>query len=138
MLLIIEYRLQSRLDQILGGEINTQRINVLLILVELEMQMRAGCSAGGTNITDDLSFGDSGAVSDAFGKPIEMGIAGCVFGIMLDFDHFSVETIPVCERNYAIANRADRGTPFRSEVHPRMGNINFQDRDESGSGQSEK
>ena len=37
MLLVIEYRLQRRLDQILGGEINAQGVDVLLILVELEM-----------------------------------------------------------------------------------------------------
>ena len=97
MLLVIEYRLQGRLDQVLGGEINAQRIDVLLILVELEMQMRTGCSAGGTNVTDDLSLGDSRAVSDPFGKPIEMGVAGCVFGIVLDFNHFPVETVPICE-----------------------------------------
>ena len=127
MLLVIEYRLQGRLDQILGGEINAQGIDVLLILVELEMQMRAGGSAGGTDITDDLSLCDSRAVSDPFGKPIEMGVTGCVFGIVLDFYHFSVETVPVSERNDAITNRADRGTPFRGEVHSRMGDINLQD-----------
>ena len=132
MLLVIENRLQGRLDQILGGEINAQRIDVLLILVKLEMQMRAGCSAGGTDIADDLSFGDSRAVSDPFGKPIEMGVAGCVFGIVLDFNHFSVETVPVCERNHAIADRPDRGTSFGSEVHPRMGNINLKDRVKAG------
>ena len=132
MLLILENRLQGRLDQILGGEINTQRINVLLILVKLEMQMRPSRSAGGTNIADNLSFGDSRAVSDPFGKPIEMGVAGCVFGIMLDFNHFSVETVPICHRNNAIANCADRGTSFGSEVYSRVGNINLKDRVKAG------
>ena len=128
MLLVIEHCLQGGLDQILGGEINAQRINVLLILVKLEMQMRTGRSAGGTNVANDLSFGDSCAVSDPFGKPIEMGVAGCVFGIVLDFNHFSVETVPVCHRNNTIADRPDRGTSLGSEVYPRMRNINLQDR----------
>ena len=130
--MVIEYRLQGRLDQVLGGEINAQRINVLLILVKFEMQMRTGCSAGGTNVADDLSFGDSRAVSDPFGKPIEMGVAGCVFGIMLDFNHFSVETVPICGCNNAIANRADRGASFGSEVYSRVGNINLKDRVKAG------
>ena len=126
MLLVIEYRLQRRLDQILGGEINAQGVDVLLILVEFEMQMRSGCSAGRTNITDDLSLGDSRPVADPFDKPIEMSVTGCVCGIVLDFHQFSVKTIPVCQRDYAITDRADRGTSFGGKVHPRMGHINLQ------------
>ena len=127
MLLVIEYRLQGRLDQILGRELNAEGIDVLLILVELEMQMRSGRSSGGADITDDLSLGDSRAVADPFGKPIEMGVTGCVCGIVLNFHRLAVNTIPVCERNYAITDRANRGTPFRGEVHPRMGHIDLQD-----------
>ena len=126
MFLVIEYRLQGRLDQILGGEINAQGIDVLLILVELEMQMRAGCSASRTNITDDLSLGDSRAVADPFGKPIEMSVTGCVCGIVLNFHRLAVNTIPVCERDYTITDRADRGTSFGGKVHPGMGHINLQ------------
>ena len=126
MLLVIEYRLQGRLDQILGGEISVQGVDVLLILVELKMQMRSGCSAGRTNITDDLSLRDSRAVADPFGKPIEMSVTGCVCGIVLNFHRLAVNTIPVYERNCAITDRADRGTSFGGEVHPRMGYIDLQ------------
>ena len=127
MLLVIEYRLQGRLDQILGGELNTEGIDVLLIFIELEMEMRAGRSASGSDITDDLSLDDSRAVTDPFGKPLKMGVTGCVCGIVLDFHRLAVNTVPVCERNYAITDRADRGSSFGGEVHPRMGHINLQD-----------
>ena len=99
MFLVIEKRLQGRLDQILGGEINAQGIDVLLILIELEMQMRAGCPAGGSDITDDLSLGDSRAVMDPFGKPLQVGVTSCVRGIVLDFHRLSVNTVPVSECN---------------------------------------
>src|SRR5262245_7850775 len=127
ILLVIEKRLQGRLDQILGGKINTQRIDILLVLIELEMEMRAGCSAGGSNITDDLSLCNSGAVTHPIGKPIQMSVTGCICGIVLDFDCLTVKTVPVGECDYAITHCADRGAPFCGEVHPRMRHIHFKD-----------
>src|SRR4030095_13594455 len=127
MFLVIEKRLQGRLDQILCGEINTQGIDVLLILIELEMQMRPGYSAGGSDITDDLPLFNSRPVTHPFGKPLQMGVTGCVRGIVLDFDCLSVKTVPVSECNHAITDRPDGGAPFRGKVHPRMRHIHLKD-----------
>src|SRR5262247_2305230 len=96
------------------------------------MEMRAGCSARGSDITDDLSLCDSRAAAHSIGKPLQMSVTGCVCGIVLDFDCLTVKTVPVSERDYAITDCPDRGAPFRGEVHARMGHIHLKDRMKAG------
>src|SRR5262245_56706636 len=127
ILLVIEKRLQGRLDQVLGREVNTQGIDVLLVLIELEMEMRAGCSAGGSDITDDLPLCNSGAAAHPIGKPLQMSVTCCICRMVVDFDCLTVKTVPVSECDYAITDCPNWGAPFRGEVHSRMRHVHFKD-----------
>lgn len=125
MLLAVEHSQQAGLDGILGGKIDAERVDVLLIFVEFEMQMGAGTSAGGTHVTDDLALSYFGAVADSIGEIMEVSVAGHIPRVMLQVDSFTVMPIPAGLGNYSIAHGAHRCASFGGEIDTGVRDISF-------------
>src|SRR5690348_13291213 len=132
LLLAIENPLQGWLDHVFGGKINTQWIDVLLVFIELEMEVRPGSSAGRAYVADDLAFRNRCACSNTVCKSIEVPISGRIGRVMLNIDRLAIAAVPSgCGYN-PVANGAHRCSALSGEVYAGMRHVNFQDRIEPG------
>ena len=119
--LILKELMQRRFEMIFGRKVDTERIDKLLVFVKLEMEMGTGGATRGADVTDGLPFGDYGAGLDAFGEPIEMGVATEKVGVMFDIDCFAVTAVPASFRDNSVADGSDRCAPLGGKINSEVG-----------------
>ncbi len=115
--------MQRGFNAFLGGKIDAQRVDELLVLIQFKMEMRAGRSAGRTYVADDLSFGDAHPAADSGGEALQMGIAACVRGIVLDINGFSVVAVPAGFANDTVADGTNRSASLSGKIHAHVRQI---------------
>src|SRR5690606_21027712 len=87
--------------------------------LELEVQVRPGGSAGGAHGTDEVALLD--LLTLAHVDAAEVGVGGGGAVAVLDFDDVAVATLPACERDHAVSDRAHAGAGGGGEINPQVG-----------------
>jgi hypothetical protein len=118
--LVLKEFMQCRFEMIFGRKVDTERVNKLLVFVKLEMEMGTGGATRGADVTDGLPFGDYGAGLDAFGEPVEMGVAAEKVGVMFDIDCFAVTAVPASFRDNPVTDRSDGCAPLSGKINSKM------------------
>ena len=121
----IEKFLQRRLDAFVRRKIYAERVDVLLIFVELEVQVGAGAATGGAYVSDNLALPHRRAVVNPFRESIQMRVTACVSRAVLDIYGLSVISVPSGESDDAVAHSANRGSSLGGEVDAGMRQINL-------------
>src|SRR3989338_6918755 len=130
---VVENPPQARLDSVLGRILEIQRIHVLLIAVQLEVQVGSRAPARGADVTDDLSLLHAQPPADPPRQSLQVGVTGGIDGVMLDFYHSAVAALsPSGVEDLALRHRPDRSPPFGAEVHAVVGTIHLENRVKTG------
>src|SRR5574341_899295 len=132
---VVENPLQARLDRLLGRILEFQRIHVLLIAIQLEVQVSARAPARGADVADDLPLLHVHSPAYPRRQSLQMGVARGIDGVVLHFDHSAVAALsPSGVENLAPRDRPDRSPPFSAEVHAVVGTIHLENRVKAGVG----
>ena len=95
--------------QVFGcGSGNRQRIDSFAVAYHFVMQMRSGRTAGGTDISDQLSLFDADAGPNSFGKFLHVTVCGGIFRIVANFNVIAVAAVILGHLNDAVSGRIDQ------------------------------
>ena len=92
--LVFKQAMHGGFKLIFRREVDAQGIDILLVFVEFEVEVRARGSPGGADKSYNLSLGNAYTRLDAFGKTIQMGISARIGGVVFDVYGFAITAIP--------------------------------------------
>src|SRR5690349_340047 len=108
---------QGRLNDRFGRRIEIQRVDVLVVLIDLEVEVRAGAQARGADEADNLAFEHLDAVAEPVRESLQMGVARGVAAVVRHLDQSSVAAfLPAGEGDSAVGDRAHGRTELRGEI----------------------
>ena len=101
-----KYSKLRRGQRLRRGKFGSQRVDVLVVHFQFEVQMRTGCPTCHADGADRVALSDAKALAQAGCDRLQMRIQRCVLAVVLNLYDVAVAALPAGENDDAFGDRA--------------------------------